>query len=33
MQEAKITSLFVVDGDGGLTGAIHMHDLLSAGIA
>lgn len=33
MQEAKITSLFVVDGNGGLTGAIHMHDLLSAGIA
>jgi arabinose-5-phosphate isomerase len=33
MQEAKITSLFVVDGAGGLTGAIHMHDLLAAGIA
>ena len=33
MQEAKITSLFVVDENGGLTGAIHMHDLLSAGIA
>jgi arabinose-5-phosphate isomerase len=33
MEEAKITSLFVVDGDGRLTGALHMHDLLSAGIA
>ncbi|HZI66560.1 MAG TPA: KpsF/GutQ family sugar-phosphate isomerase [Thermoanaerobaculia bacterium] len=33
MEEAKITALFVVDGDGRLTGAVHMHDLLSAGIA
>jgi arabinose-5-phosphate isomerase len=33
MEEAKITALFVVDGDGILTGAVHMHDLLSAGIA
>ena len=33
MEEAKITALFVVDGDGVLTGAVHMHDLLSAGIA
>ena len=33
MEEAKITALFVVDGEGLLTGAVHMHDLLSAGIA
>ena len=33
MEEAKITTLFVVDGEGRLTGAVHMHDLLSAGIA
>jgi arabinose-5-phosphate isomerase len=33
MEEAKITALFVVDGNGLLTGAVHMHDLLSAGIA
>ena len=33
MEEAKITALFVVDGEGVLTGAVHMHDLLSAGIA
>jgi arabinose-5-phosphate isomerase len=33
MEAAKITALFVVDGDGILTGAVHMHDLLSAGIA
>ena len=33
MEEAKITTLFVVDGDGLLLGAVHMHDLLSAGIA
>lgn len=32
MEEAKITSLFILDGDGRLTGAIHLHDLLSAGI-
>ena len=33
MEEAKITSLFVLDGEGRLTGAIHLHDLLSAGVA
>jgi arabinose-5-phosphate isomerase len=33
MEEAKITSLFVLDAEGRLTGAIHLHDLLSAGIA
>ena len=33
MQQAKITSLFVVDDAGSLAGAIHMHDLLAAGIA
>jgi arabinose-5-phosphate isomerase len=33
MEEAKITSLFVVDATGVLTGALHMHDLLSAGIS
>ncbi len=33
IESAKITSLFVVDGAGKLTGAIHLHDLLSAGIA
>ena len=33
METAKITSLFVVDGEGKLTGAIHLHDLLSAGIS
>ena len=32
MESAKITSLFVVDGQGRLSGAIHLHDLLSAGI-
>jgi arabinose-5-phosphate isomerase len=32
MEEAKITSLFVVDSAGRLQGALHMHDLLSAGI-
>jgi arabinose-5-phosphate isomerase len=32
MERAKITSLFVVDG-GRLTGAVHMHDLLSAGVS
>jgi len=32
METAKITSLFVADGDGRLAGAIHLHDLLSAGI-
>ena len=33
MESAKITTLFVLDGDGRLAGAIHMHDLLSAGVA
>jgi len=33
METAKITSLFVVDGEKKLTGAIHLHDLLSAGIS
>ena len=33
MEEAKITTLFVVDPEGRLAGAVHMHDLLSAGIA
>jgi arabinose-5-phosphate isomerase len=32
METAKITSLFVADGEGKLSGAIHLHDLLSAGI-
>jgi arabinose-5-phosphate isomerase len=31
MEEHKITSLFVVE-DGRLSGAVHMHDLLSAGM-
>jgi len=33
MEDAKITSLFVVDELGRLTGALHLHDLLSAGIS
>jgi arabinose-5-phosphate isomerase len=33
MEDAKITSLFVVDERGRLTGALHLHDLLSAGIS
>jgi arabinose-5-phosphate isomerase len=33
MEEAKITSLFVVDEKLRLTGALHLHDLLSAGIS
>ena len=32
MEDSKITALFVVEEDGRLSGAIHMHDLLSAGI-
>ena len=32
MESSKITSLFVVDSQGRLAGALHMHDLLSAGI-
>ena len=27
MEERKITSLIVVDGDGGVEGVIHLHDL------
>ncbi len=33
MEENKITVLFVTDTDGNLVGAIHMHDLLQAGVA
>ncbi len=33
MEDAKITSLFVLAADGRLAGAIHMHDLLSAGVS
>jgi arabinose-5-phosphate isomerase len=32
MESLKITTLFVVDERGRLSGALHMHDLLSAGI-
>ena len=32
MEAAKITSLFIADVDQKLAGALHMHDLLSAGI-
>jgi len=32
MEESKITALFVVEASGRLSGAVHMHDLLSAGI-
>ncbi len=32
MEEWKITSLFILDDNGRLSGALHMHDLLSAGI-
>lgn len=32
MESRKITSLFIVDADGRVEGALHMHDLLSAGI-
>ncbi|MEX0880005.1 MAG: KpsF/GutQ family sugar-phosphate isomerase [Thermoanaerobaculia bacterium] len=31
MRANRITSLFILDGDGRLSGALHMHDLLSAG--
>ncbi len=33
MEESKITSLFVVDENGRLSGALHLHDLLSVGIS
>ncbi len=32
MESARITTLFALDGEGKLTGAVHLHDLLSAGI-
>ncbi|HET9793715.1 MAG TPA: KpsF/GutQ family sugar-phosphate isomerase [Thermoanaerobaculia bacterium] len=32
MEEAKITSLFVVDGAGRLIGALHLHDLWGVGL-
>lgn len=32
MEEWKITALFILDESGRLSGALHMHDLLSAGI-
>ena len=32
MEEAKITSLFVVDPDGVLVGAVHLHDLWGVGL-
>jgi arabinose-5-phosphate isomerase len=32
MEDARITSLFVLDGRGRLEGAVHLHDLLSRGI-
>jgi CBS domain-containing protein len=32
MEEAKITSLFVVDGSGRLIGALHLHDLWGVGL-
>ncbi len=32
MEQRRITSLLVVDADGKLAGAIHMHDLLKAGV-
>ncbi len=33
MEETKITVLFVEDASGRVTGIVHMHDLLQAGIA
>lgn len=32
MEQFKITSLFVLDKSGTLVGALHVHDLLSAGV-
>jgi len=32
MRSQKITSLFIVEDGGKLAGALHMHDLLSAGL-
>jgi arabinose-5-phosphate isomerase len=33
METHQITTLFVLDGDGVIVGAVHMHDLLRAGVA
>ncbi len=33
MESSKITSLVIVDGEERVTGVIHMHDILRAGIA
>jgi arabinose-5-phosphate isomerase len=33
MESSKITSLVIVDGEERVTGVIHMHDILKAGIA
>lgn len=33
MEEKKITTLFVLDEDGGVSGVVHLHDLLQAGEA
>jgi len=33
MEEKKITTLFVLDADGGVSGVVHLHDLLQAGEA
>lgn len=33
MNERKITTLFVVEGDGSPVGIVHLHDLLRAGVA
>ncbi|OIO69577.1 MAG: D-arabinose 5-phosphate isomerase [Zetaproteobacteria bacterium CG1_02_55_237] len=33
MEETKITTLFVLDADGGVRGVVHLHDLLQAGEA
>jgi arabinose-5-phosphate isomerase len=32
MEERKITSLVVID-EGNITGIIHLHDILRAGVA
>jgi arabinose-5-phosphate isomerase len=32
MEEAKITSFFILDEQGRLSGALHLHDILSSGI-
>ncbi|HKA36348.1 MAG TPA: KpsF/GutQ family sugar-phosphate isomerase [Thermoanaerobaculia bacterium] len=32
LEESKITSFFILDDQGRLAGALHMHDILSAGI-